>query len=354
MTDMNLFKRNPDVPSCPWSVRFMVRGKAYLWSTKTPDKGIAAKRAKDYREKVVAEAWHLVDAMKTVSGTPTFGGLIKLYDTMPTPDPRTKSQNVAGLRSIMACHGFTEHDRLDRITSQFVLKYQQVCTTARPGVESALVTCNSHVRRARSLFSRRCLAAYEGVLAIPDAVVKAMFKIPLLKESERRPDMPSLEALQKAQEALKTHPDHYRAYLLVRYGGLRAGEVINCRREWLEGNVLYVGGKPEVFRAKSRKWRAVALPLEVVDILNQSDDPVYFIGPRRTVIVRHEISPMLRLAGFTSRNPLHSLRALFGSHVYTEQGPRQARDVLGHSTQAVTDKSYARSLDAPKPVAFAG
>jgi len=181
--------------------------------------------------------------------------------------------------------------------------------------------------------------------------VKALFSIPMLKEPERRPELPGAEALAKVADGLKDMPDYYRAYALGRFGGLRAGEIKAARRDWLENNLLYVGGKD--FTAKSKRWRVVELPAEVVALLHQSDDLVYLVGSRRAKVVDRELPKALQKMGFP-RKPIQSLRRLFGSLVFNEQGARQAKAALGHLNIATTEKYYLRSFDAPKAVAFVG
>ena len=45
---MKLFRRNPENPDCPWSVRFSVRNKIHAFSTKTTDKAIALRMAQEW------------------------------------------------------------------------------------------------------------------------------------------------------------------------------------------------------------------------------------------------------------------------------------------------------------------
>ena len=88
---MKLFRRNPENPNCAWSVRFSVRNKIYPFSTQTTDKALALIRAKDYRNKIVAQQFGLADAMKARSGCPTFAELFKAYNDLPEPSPLTRT-----------------------------------------------------------------------------------------------------------------------------------------------------------------------------------------------------------------------------------------------------------------------
>jgi integrase len=353
MKSLTPFKRSAS-RGANYYVRFKVRSKTYLWCTKTDELWLARKRGKNYHEHVIAGAFGLVDRMNAYSTVATFDELIDAYLLLPSPALKTRQTNTNAMRAIMAANGLSGSDSIDRLSAQTIVRYQQKCVARSRNNESAVVTCNGRVRCARSMFSKRALVSYDVDLKVPEDVVRNMFKVPALREAEPRRELPSEAAAAKAHTDLPAHPEHYRAFLLARYAGLRAGEIKEARRDWLDGELLYIGGRTDQFNTKSRKWRVVALPTRVAELLMLSDDPVYLVGPNRNRVVNRELPDMLQAMGFPEKKPLHSTRRLYGSVVYTEQGPRQARDALGHSTQAVTDRHYARSLDAPKSVAYAG
>ena len=154
-----------------------------------------------------------------------------------------------------------------------------------------------------------------------------------------------------AELALKDHPWHYRAYLLARYGGCRAGEILHARRDWIDGNRLTIGDS--LYTPKSGKRRTVTLPEQAVAVLLAGDD-LYLAGPRRKEIVAWELNAMLKKAGFTDPKPLHSLRRLFGSLLFSHQSPAIAQAALGHSSLTVTQDHYATLLTQQKAVDWAG
>lgn len=351
---MTPYKRNPENPNCPFTVRFACKGRNYVWSTKTTDLALAKKRAKEYRDAVVGEQFNLVSSMKAVSNAPSFEQLFKTYDGLPTPDPLTRKRNIASMRAILKANRMTDRSRLDELGKQVALKYQQHCLATRPGSSSAVVSANSGLRRAKSLFSRRALDSYDGVLMMPMEAVRAFMSVGFLKEYAPEKELPSEAALAAAVEAIKDKPYHRIVWCLARYGGLRASEIVAARRDWLQGNTLLIGQNPDQYKTKGRKARRVALPAEVVEVLNQSEDPVFLAGPDRHVIVGREMAAILRQAGITADKPLHSLRRLYGSIVFSTQGPAAAQDQLGHSSILVTQKHYAHLLTPPAPVAFAG
>lgn len=343
------FKRST-TPGAPYYVRFEVKKRAYLWSTKTDDLALAKKRGRDYRAKIIAERFDLVDHMRTTSRVPTFAELEKAYHSLPAPKPSTKRGNVNCLKIFLAAVGLKESDHVDRLDGKLVVMYQQRCLAEGKGSDSAIYSCNTRVRSARSLFSKRALACYG--LELPHDKIASFFRIPLLPEPEKRPELPSDGALSRVSGSLQDKPEHYRAYLLARYAGCRAGEIAAARRDWLEGCKLHIGGRE--FNAKSRRWRCIELPQEVAKLLTLSDDPVFLVGSNRIRVVYRELPGLLKGLGFPKKKPLHSLRRLYGQHVYVEQGPRLARDALGHSEQRVTDAFYCRSVDTPRALAFTG
>ena len=348
---MKLFRRNPENPNCAWSVRFSVRNKIYPFSTQTTDKALALIRAKDYRNKIVAGEYGLADGMKARSGCPTFAELFKAYNDLPEPSPLTRKRNIASMKAVLAASKLDETARLDKLCSNLAITYRDAMLKARPGCPAAKVSANSAMRRSRSLFSKDAMLSYKPVLTVPVEAVKSYFELGFLEEPELAKAMPTAEAMAAAELALKDHPWHYRAYLLARYGGCRAGEILHARRDWIDGNRLTIGDS--LYTPKSGKRRTVTLPEQAVAVLLAGDD-LYLAGPRRKEIVAWELNAMLKKAGFTDPKPLHSLRRLFGSLLFSHQSPAIAQAALGHSSLTVTQDHYATLLTQQKAVEWAG
>jgi integrase len=349
---MKPFKRSPK-PGSSYYVAFQVAGKAYLWSTKTDDLGLAKKRGKAYRDGIVAKAYGLIDGMKQGGNAPTIGGLLEAYMALPAPPEATRKANKRALLAVLAVSGLGEKDRVARIDRSVITACQNHCLKERPGDMAAVITCNTLVRKARSVFSKRSVNYYYGTANhVPDEVVKAFFSVPLLKEAAGDIELPSEEALAKAMAELTG--DARRAFVLARYAGLRAGEIREARRSWLDGNILTVGPNASEYIPKGKRSRKIALPPEAVEILLQTDDLVYLAGPHRHQLVRRELPAMLIKMGFPKKKPLHSLRRLFGSVVYTTQGGWQAKTALGHASLSTTEKHYAKGLNVPDAVSWAG
>lgn len=350
---MKPYKRNPENPDCPWSVRFNVAGRAYQFSCKTTDRTLAVLRGKEYRAALVAKRYGLADGMKAVSGGPTFADVFAVYNNLPTPEELTRTRNIAAMKAVLAANGMTENDRLDRLSSQLAMTYQARVKRERPNCNAAIVSANSTMRKSRSLFSKGSLLAYKATMTIPREAVDSYFEVPFLKEARPLKQMPSEEAMAKAVEALKDKPDHYRAYLMAAVAGCRAGEIVAARRSWLEGNILRIGAFPDEFKSKGGAERKVAIPPAVAAFLLSGDDMVYLAGSRRHQIVGRELNHILKTeCGFKDPKPIHSLRRWFGSMIYSSQGAAAAKESLGHSSIQVSEAHYLHLMTQQKPIEF--
>jgi integrase len=336
---MKPFKRKDD-RDAPYYVKFEVKKKQYLWSTKTNDLSLATVRAKNYRAAVVAGAYHLVSAMKARNGLPTFKELLAEYDEQPWPSANTRTRNIAAMKMVLGCSRLTELDTIDRLDKNVGLAWQK-------RGEGEAANKNSVLRKAKSIFSRRALFGYK--VEIPGQTVAAFMATPMLREPENRPDIPSPAAMAAAQASIARGTAAFNAFLLAAYAGLRSSEIIAARWDWLVEETIYIGGRE--FVAKSGKWRAVKLAPDVLAMLHKNGSE-HIAGASATQLVQRELPVMLRMAGFTSRNPVHSLRRWYGSHVANTHGLWAAKNALGHSTQAVTEQSYARQLQIASGLSF--
>lgn len=331
----------------PYYFRFAVKGKRNQWCTKTEDRPLAKKRAKAYRDQVVAGAFNLVDQMKSRQGGATYKEVLAEYENHVRPTYTARKQNMTSLRYLLAASGLSETAIIaDTCSPQLGLKWQKQELAAGTPVS----TINSRLRMAKAVFAKKSMIHY--TLEMPKEAIRSLFEAPFLTEPKQRPELPLPEADAKAHAELPKFPEVWRAYLLARYGGLRSAEIIASNKSWLEGTTLWIGGRE--FVAKNRKYRPVVLPPEVVAfVLDGADDRGgSLVGKHPKEVVKSTLIEKLHALGFPKKRPLHANRKLWGSIVYTEQGPRQARDGLGHATQKTTDDHYALSLDAPKAVSF--
>lgn len=336
---MKLYKRR-EHRDAPYYCRFQCRNKEYEWSTKTNDLSLAGKRAKEYKNAIVAKQYHVAGAMMSRSGAATFGQLMDDYKTHPSPGESTKRLNVHRMKAVLLACRMGPESTIDRLGAEMAVAWQKAGVAAgKPPT-----TINAGLRAARSLFSKRAMILYSMAHKPDPALVRDFFSVPMLRENENRFELPTAAADQLAHEKLPEEPALYRAFLLARYGGLRAGEIIAARKDWIEGTTIFVGGRE--FAAKSRRWRPVALPSSIIDTLLAGPGES-IVGDDAFRLVERVLPGRLRDLGFPAKKPIHSLRRYAGSIVATTQSIRAAKDLLGHSSVAVTEKHYARSLDAP-------
>lgn len=338
---LRLFPRSKK-PGAALYVKFQVRGKQYLWSTKTDDPRLARTRALHYRQQVTEGAFHMVRAMQTRSGLPKLGEVITEYLAMPYPDEITKKQNVSSLRLMMKESRLSDHNYIDQLTKDVGLNWQKA-THKNPQ------TSNSVLRKAKSVFSKRALFTYQT--EIPLQLIQNFLNVPSLREPERLPELPSEDAVTKARDGIQKGSDLYNAFLLAAYAGLRSAEIQAARWDWLDGDILFVGGKPEQFTTKSGKWRTVRLSADVLSLLHKNES-LFICGDGASQLVLRGLPVVLRAYGFTSRNPVHSLRRWYGSHIAQQHGLWAAKNSLGHSSQAVTEQFYARQLQVTPGLSY--
>jgi integrase len=343
---MKLIKRK-DSPSAPYYARFQIRGRAYLWSTKTNEINLARKRAHVYHEAILSEAFHVVSGMKARNGSISFQCLMDDYRTFPEPADVSRAQNISALRRIVIESGLNLDTGIDRVGADLALNWQR--KGKAQGV--AVATINSILRSARSLFSKRSMLLYKTKPS-PERV-REFFSVPALREAEQRPQLPTEAADALVRADIVAYPEMYRAYALAKWGGLRSAEIIAARKDWIEGNTINVGGRPTEFVTKSKRWRPVALAPEVVAILLGGEGE-YIVGANRTAVVEDHLIAFLLARGMPAVKPLHSLRRQFGSDIYNNQSPNAARIALGHRDLTTTEKFYARTSKAniAAPVAF--
>jgi integrase len=357
--------------------RFAVRGKRYLYCTKTDEKRIAQMRAKQYRDAVVAEQYGLVDGMKTGGQCPTIGEVLAAFEALPIPVAQnTRKRARSAFLRMLKADGLGVGDRMDRVGKQTVLKYQtqqlglcmgilgdsdsQKTQRTAPGVpSSAIVSTNSTVRQARILFARRAMAFYPDELGLPRHKVAEFMGVPLmpLKNQGIRP-LPDPAAMARAEDPLTGLPQHkpeWCGYLLAKYAGMRPKEIMGAQWSWLRGDSLAVGGWDGVAGTKTGRFRFLRLAPDVIDMLraNKTDD-TYIVGKSPRPVMRVSLVIMLRAFGFTMVDPIYSLRRWHASWRYENQGSPSARDALGHTTESTTMRHYARMLNAPAAIPFNG
>lgn len=357
--------------------RFAVKGKRYLWCTKSDNRRIALMSAKRYRDAIVAKQYGLADGMKSNSACCTFERLLNTWDTLPlvmTKECRARAK--ASLLRVLAPSGLGIKDRVDRLCRDVALAFQrdklgyamgpakdsdsQKTQGNPPAVSAATITtANSNLRYARIMFSRRAMAFYPDELYLPKERIADFLSVPYVPEKHQsiRP-LPDPAAMARAEDPVTGLPrfkPEWCGYLLAKYTGMRPIEIIEARWDWIRDNVIAVGGRDGVATTKTGRFRFVKISPDVVDLLKLAKtDDTYIVGPHRVQTMRRSLSIMLRSYGFDMPDPIYSLRRWHASWRYENQGAPSARDALGHTNESMTMKHYARMINAPDPIPLGG
>jgi len=346
---MKLFKRSPDLQANLYC-RFMVRSKVYLWCTKTNDPVTARRRARDYREAIITASYGLANKMKSRSECVTYREVFDCYETLPLDaNEKSRAGNIKAMERVLKANGLNEASRVDTLAAKLGIVYQQkeLAAGANP------VTINGNIRFAKAVFSRKAMLGYKAMgLEISRDWKEDFFEVGALPEPEQRLEIPTAEQVDAVHAALSA-PDAdkgaYRAFLLAAYAGLRAGELVAARWDWIEGDVLYVGGRE--FVAKSGRWRAIRMdPAVLAELVKGDKDGDLIAGAFPDTAVNTHLLSALHGAGFTALKPIHSLRRLYGSKVAMASGLFAAQHALGHASPTTTSKHYARMLTLPAAV----
>jgi integrase len=228
---------------------------------------------------------------------------------------------------------------------------------------AATISANSTIRMARAVFSKKILVA--GLGSKVELPTPLPFAGVTVGGSTKRfaEKIDPVKLLASARADLETsHPEQFRAFSLCIMAGLRRSEA--DRLTWaqidLAGATLTIE-RTEYFEPKSEESaREVALEPVVVNILRRAKadnpDPVFVLkggeyrrqlkaatyyrcdaSPWRTW---RNLSAWLSEHGIKDGKPIHVLRKLAGSLVFTKYGLEQARGFLGHKSVTTTSSSY--------------
>ncbi len=282
---------------------------------------------------------------------------------------------VAGVRGIVAksnqhkvraaWRAKVDAVRLDQFTPADVKAWQkrELDAALRDGGETKkdrrAATLASHLRDARALFSEAILAEAGKKLTLPDELPFAG----VTAAAVTRRFVATVDASELYAAAASLDPDTRTAFDLLLVAGLRRGEAdaLPWAHVDLDAGTVRVD-VTDTFRPKSREsYRTVPLPVDVVERLKerraQLPNASLVLEGRKTRPPRkpsrekrsvyeyrakawEPLTQWLRENGVTDLTPLHSLRKMSGSFVYTVAGLEAARQHLGHRDVSTTARSY--------------
>lgn len=228
-------------------------GKVHYFkaSSHTVDLRLAMHRLIPLVEQFVARVQSGKAMSLTVGGEAApLGAIEEVYLRAATCSRATRLKNINDLRAMVeTVHQDVEFEQLTAgvLDGRWVRQWQlqakeraeathlphdvEACERAKRGA-------NARYRRARSVFSRGMLRAYEDAGLVVPATVREFAQQGFLKAKEAPPpamiDDATERAIDQALPALKLErPGAWAAYLLMRYVGLRNVEAVAAQWRWL-------------------------------------------------------------------------------------------------------------------------
>jgi hypothetical protein len=230
---------------------------------------------------------------------------------------------------------------------------------------SAMTTCNSTIRQARSLFADKITRSlthiplpsplpFEGVEFFPSQSSKYRSKINLEK------------LMQDSKEELQQeHPQVFLAFVLAVTMGLRRSEIdalhwnqvdLDNRRIWIELTDDAIP-KTDDSRASVQFDEKLAQLLKPIKQAAKGrfvlESTVTKAGSKkwgqhyRADHIFNNLIAWLRKHGVTARKPIHELRKELGAQYATKHGIYVASRILRHANTAITDAVYSDLKETP-------
>ena len=225
--------------------------------------------------------------------------------------------------------------------------------------ESKPATVNATLRKVKSIFSEGALQHYRKVGIYTINPFQRDQPVPEESPPFQGYSMDKIGSLYTdARAELKgSDDDAFILFQLGLFAGLRQQEALWARWEDLRDTGMYVRSD-SVHRTKSKKGRFVYLPPEIVEEIRNLRNSLHPLmvpprkldarrgeGERRGRAVAKRLAQWLLGQGvIDAHKPIHELRKIYGSLIATEHGLYAAKELLGHSTIAVTEKTYAAFL----------
>jgi integrase len=386
-----------------WYIQMASEGKQCQFSTGTPNKAEAARRAKEAYFLLKSQGWDAVwekygkkkrrkteGWIKTTSGAKnvtemTFGEYLELIEKQCSVSHETVYDYKARLRVLLASmfridHGNKKYDRFDKSNRKYEEEVLSVkigdvttdkieawkCEEYRKRVDngrsedSTATTINSIIRGCNNAFSRKTLKE----LGIGNGFTSPFSRIAKLREGSKRyfSKINAEELLRRAECELKeSKPSQYAAIMLALLQGLRVNEIDKLRWsqiDWRNKTLTIL--KTKYIKPKTNNSCAI-IPLNdhVFDALSKlwsnidprEDD--FVIEPefvfkdgrlnrwRRCKALIDEVNAWLRNFGIGEQKPLHTLRKECGSMVYRQTGDIYAVALYLRDTLPVVVGHYA-------------
>ncbi len=385
-----------------YSCRFSLRGKRNQVCLNTSNKHEAAKRAAKLFNTVSLKGWEAGLALyrkktKDEAAKLTVGAYIQAAAGVSTArsqslDAYTKAfrkivSDIKGIPSAgkyVARGSHSEEWRtkvdaveLEAITPAEVMawKNQRLRDAESDPLAKrrAVVTVNSLIRNAKSLFGKRVLPFVAQTLKLPSPLPfdgVTLEKAPSMRYVSKI-DPYALLATAK-EELSESDPESFKVLVLALVCGLRRSEIDNLlwRAFDFTGSALRV--EPSEFHELKSEDSAGTIDLDAdtvalfrayrakspkaLFVVESSNRPSNQMKARsyRCNDVFKKVLKWLRANGVGANKPLHTLRKEIGSVIASEHGIFAASRYLRHSDIRITSAIYADKKQTVVPKAFAG
>ena len=356
------------IPDSPfWYVRFTIRGREVMESTRTTDVRQAIQARNRIKEGALRAALgdRLGEFIEQKRGPVEYSRLAEVgraYEDAAVVRglaPISVIGALGSLRRVVEGAGHDWQTATAAVLSADTVDRYVAAKVAQDGTDSGRRSVRSTLNQARAVFARWAMELYGKRFRLPDLDgFRRAGRMGLGKVHEKVYQVPEAALLEKTKAAAaKLEGERRKAWLLCYGLAMRASEVANCRWEWfVEGPAgvnLQIIRRP--YWTPKASERNIPVPANLWAELKQwkqaGDVPVLEGAvTRRLDTVERDLAEWMRELGWTTEHCAHELRAWKGSVWFTDLGPEVAREWLGHRNVATTCKHYARLVRQPKPI----
>lgn len=361
----NLFTRNGR-----FYAQCQVRGRRHVRACPEEGRAAAVTWTKDFVRRVRSEDPRAIRETCTRSPYPKLGQIVKVYQAAAErqyaidgrPLPATVRANIRQLYNVVGHRhkaGRPEELGSEVLSEDLAASFFEERVTAAGADEMlkvrARVTAASTLRQAKCVFAKWVRPRYrEAGMSLPASVDAFCSAGRSVRSGKYRlpPEDLRKKTFAAAEQLRVDRPDLYLVFLLCYDLGMRAGEAVEARWDWIEMNGLS-GGSRRVMRICARSyWRG---PKNLVDhavpvsdalwaelqALRLSDADHVLPGGSPTArrnLIQREFAAWLRSLGWSRSvypKAAHELRKLAGSIWYTKADLKWAAAWLGDSAATV-------------------
>jgi integrase len=387
-----------------FSCRFSVRGQRAQLCLGTPNQREAAKRAAELVALVTASGWEAGFALyrpaekQEAPLVVTLGMVIEASARLSSARRHSVTGYANALRLIAAeikgirgdATKFDAHNggaakwrasveaiRLDSITPADVIAWKNKRLRAADGnpleKRRAVISTNSLIRNAKTIFSPKILPFIEQIMPLPRPL--PFEGVPLEKSPSVRyiSTIDPVSLLAKAKEELaESAPEAFKVLILALVVGLRRAEIDHLTWSAFD----FPGARLRVESSEFHELKsadsagAIDLDSDAVALFRgyraQAPKDIFVIQSRLAAAEspkpgRYRCEPVfkaviawLRANGVSGAKPIHTLRKEIGSIIASEQGIFEASRYLRHADIHITAATYADKKKVVTPKTFAG